>query len=456
MTEKTEREMFPPVIVFTKWEQLEEQAAGKRWKQQNPGGLETRIGDLINILLDKMKEAGISHIPFFADVNAWDAYHNSAAEDQEIKAAQANLTAFLKDLVMLGSSLATPIYQCRMLELQVQRTQAIINKIHSEDGEKVMATEDINDLKVFGDSLKDRFSNKVKDYFKDIEWTDYGLAKYKPCQPFTRESCAINQIPSDFESVFEQYRLQNPDVKRKAAAVQKIVQDTLEKVQKNIVLNFGEIEADAIKHFREEFWKRVGCKSDKDIEQQLVFSSWQRGVLAGLPLLSFIGARVAGQAAFAAAACRTAATMAGGAVGVAGLVATVAWWGKDEIGGWTWEEGKRAAWKAVLDACRGNAGKLEEHVNTTFVKRLDKIIKDIEDCRTSQCQASKIRKQAFQGQTNIAKRFFGILNERQNRWLGNPTPKLKQICDEVLKQRASNKDPINQEYISITNSLAYS
>ncbi|CAE7354401.1 unnamed protein product [Symbiodinium sp. CCMP2592] len=442
--------MFPPVIVFTKWELMKEQATLRSWKRANPKGLEDRVKNLVSALLNKLDEAEIPYTPFFASVNALLAGESVQGSDPDefydIRDAQAGLSCFIEDLVKLGRSIANPINQCRMLQLQNQCTQEIINLIHREDGEALLSAESISDMEAFGQALKDRFHKDVEDYFQNICWTSFGLASFTPSAPFNRETCAITQIPNDFEAVFQQYKSheRNQHMLSKFKAVQDIVQHTLLKVQSNIVMNLSKYEAKAIESFKRKLWKHFGMK-DKHVKKHLDFAYWQYAVGAGLGGGSILAGIASGNWAIASGISAStyftgAATCIGMSVAGAGLLVMMTWWGKDQIGGWTWEGAKTASWDAVMEACQKNSGKIGEHVTNTFNRKVDDIIRKMKEHRivpsseVPQSKAAVIHNQTRKGYRDVAKRLNDILQSRRDRWLGQPC-ELKQICQQVLEER---------------------
>ena len=444
LTQKSDM-MFPPVIVFTKWELMKEQATLRTWKKANPKGLDDRVRNLVSTLLDKMEAAGIPYTPFFASVNALLAGDQDCdVDDEEVQVATEGLSCFTRDLMKLGRNIANPVHQCRMLQLQTQTTQEIINLIHQKDGEVLLAADDISGMKQIGQTLKERFRADVESYFQHIVWSSYGLASFKPRAPFNRETCAITQIPNDFEDVFQQYKNGHERMRSKATAVQEVVEQTLLKVQSNIVMNLSTYEARAIEKFREHLWKKVGMKGD-DFKKHLDFSFWQYAVGAGLGAGSILAGVTAGEFAFVSGVSAStyftgAAFCVGASVAAGGLLLMTAWWAKDEIGGWTWEGAKQASWDAVMEACQKNSAKIQKHVTTTFNTKVDEIIKKVEEHRivpspeASQSKAEQIHHQTKRGYKDVAKRLNDVLQSRKDRWLGTPC-ELKQICEEALRQR---------------------
>lgn len=250
--------MFPPVIIFTKFKQLEETSRGTTWKMANPGGLTGRLKDLVNLTLDKLEEAGIPHCPFFADVDAlWASrdFDELPEFKEEIQAAQDGLSEFFKALVCLGRSIATPLHQCRLLELQNQTTQTIINEIHQEDGQRLLEGEDLDDLKKLGEKLKQDFSENVDNYLH-VQWTDRGILQYEPQKPFSRDTCAISRMPAEFRKVFQSYKERNPKVENKGEAVRAIVEETNKQVLSLIADDLSKYEADALDRFKVTLWKK--------------------------------------------------------------------------------------------------------------------------------------------------------------------------------------------------------
>ena len=441
--------MFPPVIIFTKFKLLEEESSLTTWKMANPGGLNKRLKDLVTRTLDKLEAAGVPHCPFFADVDAlWASKDcNDFPEFQsEIQAARHGLSEFFKDLVRLGRNIATPLNQCRMLELQNQTTQLIINEIHREDGQRLLEGEDLNDLKKLGAKLKQDFSTNVDKYF-NVTWTDLGIPQYEPQPPFNRDTCAISRIPAEFGKVFQSYKESHPEEHNKGAAVKAIVEETNQKIVNLITNDLSRYETDALDRFKASLWKKMGTK-DADLQKHLDFRTWQYLVGVGLGggavlagIVSFDSALAAGAATYFFTG---AATLAGAGVFGVGLLVCAAWFYKDHWGAWRWDSAEKASWEAVLDACRNNCPKIGKHVKSGFDKKVDEIMKKIEDHRivpspeTSECKAAKIQTSARQGYKDVAERLQTILKDKKERWLGTKASKpsiLEQICKEVLAER---------------------
>ena len=264
--------MFPPVIIFTKRSMLEEMSTLTTWKRANPGGLEARIKDLVKVIFDKLEAAGIAHTPFFADVDALTACQEEDCE--EVEEAWNGLQSFAEDLLDLGRSIAAPIGLCRMLRLQNDTTQRIINEIHKEDGLPLLQDDDLENMTAVCHKLKMRFRENVDTYFEGIEWTSFGLAKYKPPSPFNRDTCAINQIPFEFERVFEAYKQEHQRAEDKAEAVRHVAEETLKNVQMQIVLDLNKYEADALEKFQEKLSARIELQN-ADLGKHLDWGLWE-------------------------------------------------------------------------------------------------------------------------------------------------------------------------------------
>ncbi|CAK8988043.1 unnamed protein product [Durusdinium trenchii] len=433
-------ELMFPAIIFTKWELLSEMSTLPRWKKGNPKGLEARIKGLVNLLLDKLAEAGIRYTPFFADVDALSAFDGTcnpeAAEAQNN--AKDGFQLFVRDLVQLGRSIANPTNQWRILQVQNQTTQQILNEIYKEEGVRLLAAEDMSQLKALGTTLKEQFQTDVEDYFKNIEWTEFGLADFKPCAPFNRDTCAINQIPDELKTVLNAYRDEKPDIWSKATAVQEIAERTLRKVQERIITDLSKYEADALAKFRAFLSNQ---KLNKDF--RLGFSFLQYAIAVGMSGMSVFAGVFTGNAVFAAGLTATGlATSLGILTGGVGVVVIAGWLAKDEVGVWKWTDAHRTALKVVLEACQRNSQQLRDDVIKGFEEKLDDTLKNLEEHRinpnpaASQCNATRIHEMAGKGYTDVAKQLMEVLEGKKDRWLGRPS-KLKEICEEVLKQRES-------------------
>ena len=264
--------MFPPVIIFTKRKMLEEMSTLTTWKRANPGGLEARMRDLVTVIFDKLEAAGISHKPFFADVDALTACGEE--ECDEVAEAWSGLQSFVEDLLDLGRSIAAPIGLCRMLRLQNDTTQRIINEIHKEDGLPLLQGQDLQDMTAVCDKLKVSFRENVETYFEGIEWTSFGLAKYTPPSPFNRDTCAINQIPAEFEKVFGAYKEEYKRADDKAETVRCVAEETLMNVQMQIALDLSKYEADALEKFQAELSERIELQN-ADLGKHLDWGVWE-------------------------------------------------------------------------------------------------------------------------------------------------------------------------------------
>ena len=443
--------MFPPVIIFTKWEVMKEHASLASWKRANPKGLQERVRKLVSLLLDKMEAAGIPHTPFFACANALLASDLvGGTDDAEIQAAKSGLSCFVQDLVKLGRSIANPINQCRMLQLQTATTQKIINLTHRyNDADLLLEADDLDGMKAFLDGLKHRFRDDVENYFKNIKWTTHKLASFSPPAPFNRETCAINQIAADFDNIFEDFRSCNENISSKSTTVRQVVLQALERIQSKIVQNLSVYEAEAMAKFRSELWKHVGTKED-DLKKHLDFSFWQYLVGGGLGIGSLLLGQATGELVWTSMTSYIvgAGFISGAAAAGVGLVVMALWWGKDEIGGWTWQGAENASWNALMEACSKNSPKIQEFVTARFIKKVDEIIKKLEEHRiapaASDSRAAEIHQETRRGYKDVAKRLNEVLQGKRDRWLGKPCEQLKQICEAVLLQRKplEQKKPI--------------
>lgn len=380
--------MFPPVIIFTKFKQLEETSRGTTWKMANPGGLTGRLKDLVNLTLDKLEEAGVPHCPFFADVDAlWASRDCDDLPEfkEEIQAAQDGLSEFFKALVCLGRSIATPLHQCRLLELQNQTTQTIINEIHQEDGQRLLEGEDLDDLKKLGEKLKQDFSENVDNYLH-VQWTDRGILQYEPQKPFSRDTCAISRIPAEFRKFFQSYKERNPNVENKGEAVRAIVEETNKQVLSLIADDLSKYEADALDRFKVTLWKKMGTK-DMDLKQHLEFSFWQW--ISWAVVLELVQSR----------GCSWGGRLCSWCSSIFHRCCSACWY---RWGGWTWEGGEKASWEALLDACNKNCPKIREFVKKGFNKKVDEILQKIEAHQSPVLRLQNAKLQRFRLQQKEA------------------------------------------------------
>ena len=446
--------MFPPVIIFTKMRALEESAQNKSWKKANPNGLNGRLKDLVNHMLDKLEAAG-SLKPFFAEVDAlWasqDIENESDPDDkEEIKAAQEGLSKFATDLLCLGRDIATPLDQCMRLQLQTETTQKVINIIHQEDGQRLLEGKDLDDLKQLGETLKCKFSDNVDKYF-DVNWLcpdPFGM--YEPQPPFNRDTCAICKIPTEFKRIFQGYKEENDGIRDKTKTVQEIAEQTNKQVLDMIADDLNKYETEAIETFKQNMWVKMGTKS-KDLEKHLAFSFWQYLVAGGLGASAVLAGLAAGDAAFVAGLIYSgAATAVGMAVFAPIALVFVAWICKDKLGGWTWEGAEQTSWEVILDACQKNFPKIGENVKNGFSNKVDGILERIEAHRVapanSEDSAARIQHSATRGYKDVAKRLQEILLAREDRWLGKKQSILEKICKEALDERQP-KEPQPKEQL---------
>ena len=448
--------MFPPVIIFNKMRVLEESAQGKSFKKANPNGLNGRLKDLVNHMLDKLEAAG-SLKPFFAEVDAlWASQdiekESDPDEKEEIKAAQEGLSKFATDLLCLGRDIAAPLDQCMRLQLQTQTTQKVINIIHQEGGQRLLEGQDLDDLKQFGETLKRKFSDKVDKYFH-VEWNcPDPLGMYEPQPPFNRGTCAICKIPTEFKRIFHRYVKENGGAWDKPKTVGEIAEQTNKQALEMITNDLNKYAAEALENFRD----KMGTKSE-DLRKHLAFSFWQNLVAGSLGAGAILGGIAAGQASFVAgwAVFSQAATAV--AVGMAAFVpvglAFVAWTCKDKLAGWTWDEAKKASWQVVVDTCQKNFPKISENVKNGFSKKVDEILARLEEHREAPAEASgsgvaRIQHSATRGYQDVDKRLQEILLAREDRWLGKKQSILEKICKEVLQER----QPKEQLYMGATSS----
>ena len=449
--------MFPPVIIFTKMRVLEEAAQTKTWKKANPNGLNGRLKDLVNHMLDKLEAAGCLK-PFFAEVDAlWasqDIEKESDPDDkEEIKAAQEGLSKFATDLLCLGRDIATPLDQCMRLQLQTQTTQKVINIIHQEGGQRLLEGKDLDDLKQLGETLKCKFSNKVDKYFH-VDWTRPDpLGMYEPQPPFNRDTCAICKIPTEFKRIFEGYKEENNGMWDKSKLVQEIAEQTNKHVFDMIVNDLNKYETEAFEALKTHVWVKMGIEP-ADLEQHLAFLFWQYLLAGSLGAGAILGGLAAGDAAFVAGLVYTgAATAVGMAVFIPIALACVLWMCKDKLGGWTWMEAEQTSWAVVLDACKKNFPKISEHVKNGFSKKVDEILARLEEHRAAPSDSedsgsgvARIQHSATRGYKDVAKRLQEILLAREDRWLGKKQSILEKICKEVLHERQP-KEPQPQEQL---------
>ncbi len=450
--------MFPPVIIFTKMKSLEELAETRTWKKSNPNGLNGRLKDLVNHMLDKLEAAG-SLKPFFADVDAlWasqDIEKESDPHDkEEIKEAQEGLSKFATDLLCLGRDIATPLDQCMRLQLQTQTTQKMINIIHQEDGRRLLEGQDLDDLKQFGEKLKCKFKIQVDKYFS-VDWTSpepFGM--YEPQPPFNRDTCAICKIPTEFKRIFQGYVNENDGIWDKPKTVQEITEQTNKQVLDMIANDLNKYETEAIETFKQDMWVKMGTKT-KDLDKHLRFSTWQYLVAGGLGAGAIFGGLAAGDAAFVAGYTALYGAGAATAVGMTVFVpvglAFVAWVCKDKLGVWTWEGAEKTSWEVILDACQKNFPKIGENVKNGFSNKVDDILKRIEEHREAPANSedsgsgvARIQHSATRGYKDVAKRLQEILLAREDRWLGKKQSILEKICKEVLQERQT-KEPQPKE-----------
>ena len=442
--------MFPPVIIFTKMRALEESAQNTTWKKANPNGLNGRLKDLVNHMLDKLEAAG-SLKPFFADVDAlWASQDIEKESDpnnkKQIEAAQEGLSKFATDLLCLGRDIATPLDQCMRLQLQTQTTQKMVNIIHQKDGQRLLQGKDLDDLKQLGETLKCKFSDKVDKYF-DVDWTcPDPLGMYEPQPPFNRDTCAICKIPPEFKRIFQGYKEENDGIRDKSKVVQDIAELTNEQVLDMIANDLNKYETEAIETFKANVWLKVG-KDIQGLEKHFAFSFWQYLVASGLGAGAILGL-AAGVPFYAGGLLYFgAATAVGMAVFTPFALIFATWMHQDTLGGWTWADAEKTSWAVVREACEKNFPKISEQVKNGFSKKVDEILARIEEHREAPgSRVATIQHSATRGYKDVAERLQEILSAREDRWLGKKQSILEKICKEVLQERQP-KEPQPQEQL---------
>lgn len=439
--------MFPPVIIFTKFNLLKESSDRPSWKLANPQGLEGHLKVLVNSTLEKLKDAGVPSYPFFADVDAlWASqdWKNSPESKEDIQQAQEGLSEFCKDLVFLGRSIATSLNHYMMLQSQTKTAQLIINEICREDGHRLLQVNDLKDMKTLGEKIKKKFSENVDQYFR-VEWTEAGLREYHP-QPLFGESCAILRIRAEFEKECENYRLENPDVWKKRQAVETIVTKTTKTVLDLIMSDLSKYEIAALSNLKEGLQAKMCLKPD-DLQKHLQ-SLWQQvvgGGLGGGAALGWIGGVSGGTCVLlglGAAQIASATAIIGAGVGVLAGAGWSAWMLKDDFGGWTWEEARKASWEAVLEVCEKNCTQIADYVKDRLNEKIDDILTHVEDHRiapqASDCQATKMQTLAME-RREAARNLLDDILKGKKRWLGKKGSKMEKICQEVLQERSGQQ-----------------
>ena len=443
--------MFPPVIIFTKMRALEESAETKTWKRQNPNGLNGRLKDLVNHMLDKLEAAG-SLKPFFAEVDAFyaslDIQKESDPDEKEyIKAAQEGLSKFATDLLCLGRDIETPLDQCMRLQLQTQTTQKVINIIHQEDGQRLLEVKDLDDLKQLGETLKRKFSDNVDKYF-DVNWScpdPFGM--YEPQPPFNRDTCAICKIPTEFKRILRCY-MKITDVKwSKLRAVEDVAHQTNEQVLDMIANDLNKYETEALETLEANLLLKMETKP-QDLGEELALSFWNFLVPSNLRAGVILGGLCAGGKCLllsGSGAVTAAALILLFPVTLASMV-WMAWALKDMFGIWTWEEAEKTSWEVILDACEKNFPQISEHVKTNFSNKVNEILARIEEHREAPAnaedlgsRAATIQHSATRGYKDVAKRLQEILLAREERWLGKKQSILEKIYKEVLQERQAKE-----------------
>ena len=439
--------MFPPVIIFTKMRALEESAENRTWKKANPNGLNGRLKDLVNHMLDKLEAAG-SLKPFFADVDAlWasqDIEKESDPHDKKkIKAAQEGLSKFATDLLCLGRDIATPLDQCMRLQLQMQTTQKMINIIHQEDGQRLLKGKDLDDLKQLGETLKCKFSEKVDKYF-DVDWRcadAFGM--YEPQPPFNRDTCAICKIPAEFKRIFRGYGFSSEPM---CKMVQEVAERTNTQVLGMIANDLNKYEAEALKTFKADLGLKMGTII-QDLEKDLDLTTFCYVVGDNLRASAIVGGVATVSGLFVTGFLHVgSATLCGMAVFLSRALGYAAW-----LETWPKEGAEKTSWEVILDACQKNFPKIGENVKNGFSNKVDDILKRIEEHREAPANSedsgsgvARIQHSATRGYKDVAKRLQEILLAREDRWLGKKQSILEKICKEVLQERQT-KEPQPKE-----------
>lgn len=427
----------------------------------------------MDMVFQKLEEANLKVLPYFAAVDAQDAlYEPDDADDEEereqIITAKEGMKNFMSSLHQLGSQIATPLHSHRMLHQLLGGTQRLVNVVLRDcEDARVLSTQSILHMKEVGESMKTKFRNNVENYFTGIDWTISGVAAFTPPRPFNRDDCAINLIPSIYRESFESYkqtvaqRGYVDDSKKKAVLI--IVNRALSEIQQKLLKNMRRFEQDALKELEDQFRARVGENKDLLVSKvgltvydHFVATGTFIGGIGG-GLLVYTGCVSHGLAAAAAGGTGIMAT-AGAAVGVLlgsfvllpMLFAGGAYLARNEIGWWKVDEIKDVALTECLGVLERNQTELINTLADNFNKHVDMVVNGIEqfrlptDARQDTQMAADIMARVKSEMLNSQQALQGVLNENpQFRWLeGNPELQkvwLEGLARSNLGQRAQEQ-----------------
>ena len=207
--------MFPPLIIFTKWEKLASLAGSRLTRSHKCKTPHDYAARVMRLALQQLKQAGQTAMPFVAAVNA-----SAAKESLE--------SQFMSQLGKLCTQVGAPLQHSRSLIMQESLAQDIISSVCTDT-----APDCVPDLRNLGCRMKQDVAKHVHRYFEGIEWTPAGLACYRALPQFDNVNCALKNIMPNFTGVFTEYQKQYPDSTSKTGMVVEVVTKTLDHVFKD-------------------------------------------------------------------------------------------------------------------------------------------------------------------------------------------------------------------------------
>jgi len=444
---------FPPIIVFTKWEQFCEQWQNPRFKRSAKGESPEQVAQrLINTVLVRLKQAGVSSMPFFAAVDGLSSLQPEAQvrdpeEMSEVVSAKGDICKFMHNLHELGTQVATPLFLHRWLSLLVNHTQKMVNIVLQDDeAARLVTTSAMGEVKQLGQAIKTKFKDSVSKYFDDIEWTKVGVLKFSPPEPFTKSDCAVNRIPAEFDIAFSNFQESHENIEQQGLAIKAIAEVTIHQVTLAIMKDMQVYEQDAMDDFHTRLWHSIPNRAPL-IADSVKLPAHQRTLAQTLTGVGTIGGISLGVGWAISSIPLGVFAGLGILVALPVMIGGLALMQRFELGFWTWEGCEKKALDVVFQSLESAVPCMKATLVGAFSDQVDEFMKSIDEFRFASTgredtrQAVDILEDLAKEKNLVEERLQVVLKfSRETQWLaGNPR------LEQLVMRLANNAYQATQE-----------
>jgi len=435
---------FPPVFIFTKWEEFKSLYENFIWRRSHAAGktLEDMVLEYMRTAAGQIIESGLSQRPYFAAVNARSMVEDLNKPPEGVPDLEGWKAETLKqrrdflevhnNVLRLGSTVAEPLRVIQYLTTITRSTQEVVNCVlRNDEHSRIVTASSMSDVKQVKENIIVKYNAKVDEYFDVREWTKEGVLKYKPPNGISKDDCAISKLPHYISKNLRTYQRNHPDESSLSKAAEKIVDDVFQEYAETVETNLKKLTVENLKAFH-CYVKEVSKLKDEQVLLNLIEPSLA-GSLVGYGVAAAGGAAaVAGSILTIAEVFAYTGAITVGSVGIVilgsvALIGSVGYLMNNKWGLWEWESCERVVWKLVGDALKEKTNQFKKHFKDGFQKKANDWVKKIDEYRIPGGESEQIKKaQLILGNGGaimnaMLKELDEELKASDNRWLGGDT-----------------------------------